>query len=237
MTARPVFDTCQYIKKAKNSFCPRWLLAFSPWKYWERNHWAGQDAGEIHGYDRYCSYDDRLPVLIAELERLISKEDLILDLGCNCGFNLNEVKKAGFTAVSGLDISRTAIEYGKQTFGLTGDELLTGSFEERLPEMLQKNRKFTLVYSMGATLELVHPSFDIIKAICDITDRYVLLVISEWGHRYPRFWEYEFNRQGFLLVKCLRPFNGGLPDKEPLAMISLLLFQRLENPDRRFPVG
>jgi SAM-dependent methyltransferase len=211
----------------KNTFCPRWLLACSPWKYQERQHWEGQDAGDIHGYDKYSSDDERIRVLVGELERLVPKDGWILDLGCNCGYCLALLKKAGFVHVRGLDISRAAIEYGKRTFGFRDDELLAGSFETLLPPMGAKGEKYFIVYSLGATLELVHPSFDIIRAICDITDRYVLLIISEWDHRYPRFWEYEFGRQGFLLVKCIRPFDGRTPSGDPQKSISLLLFENM----------
>ena len=79
---------------------------------------------------------------------------------------------------------------------------------------------------MGATVELVHPSFDIIRYICGLSKRYVVLDIYEWGHSNPRFWKYEFNRQGFALVKCIRPFSGDIL-KDTVEQDSLLVFQRL----------
>jgi hypothetical protein len=65
-----------------------------------------------------------------------------------------------------------------------------------------------------------------VKAICDVSSRYVLLIISEWGHRYPRFWEYEFNRQGFLLVRAVRPYDGRATDLPAHEINSLLVFER-----------
>jgi SAM-dependent methyltransferase len=167
------------------------------------------------------------------MERLIDKNDPVLDLGCNCGFYLNEIKKAGFTRLTGIDISPAAITYGRKTFDFSAGEMITGSFEVLLPEFMSSGRSFSLTYSMGATLELVHPSFDVIRAICDITERYVLLIIAECGHRYPRFYEYEFNRQGFLLVKSLRPYNEKLLKLPPEQIDSFLLFERYNNQIRR----
>jgi SAM-dependent methyltransferase len=230
MTGRPLFTGYQYLKKIINSFCPRLLLACSPWKSKEKNYWAEQDRGDIHGYDKYCQYDSRIGVLTRELEKILAKDDSILDLGCNCGLYLHEIRKTGFTKVTGIDISRTAVEYGRNEFGFSNDQLIIGSFDKTLPKMKQSGRHFTLVYSMGATLEIVHPSFDIIRAVCDIADKYVILMISEWDHLYPRFWEYEFNRQGFLLMKSIRPFDGGAPEQDPSKIISLLVFQKI--PDR-----
>lgn len=227
MENSPLYQHRRYFWKAVNTFLPGWIHACSPTRYWERRHWAGQDAGDTHGYDKYNQHSDRIPILIREMERLIGKDDPVLDLGCNCGFYLHEIKKAGFSSVTGIDISAKAIAYGKENFGFSGDELVAGSFEEILPGFAGSRRSFAFTYSMGATLELVHPSFDIVKAICNVSGRYVLLIISEWGHRYPRFWEYEFNRQGFLLVKCLRPYDGGHADVPVDEINSLLVFERI----------
>jgi len=39
--------------------------------------------------------------------------------------------------------------------------------------------------------------------MCSICNKYVILDINQWGFAYPRFWEYEFKRQGFVLVKLI----------------------------------
>ena len=226
MRKDPLYSYSVYLKKVINSFLPRGLHSISPFRFSEQNHWIEQEAGTIHGFDKYVEEQDRIPILIYELERLIQRNDPILDVGCNCGFYLNEIKKACFTQLTGIDISPAAITYGRQTFSFSAQELIIGSFEDVLPEFIKDGRSFILTYSMGATLELVHPSFDVIRAICEITERYVILIIAEWGHRYPRFYEYEFNRQGFLLVKSLRPYNGKPSTILPEQIYSLLLFER-----------
>jgi SAM-dependent methyltransferase len=229
MIKDPLYSNSMYLKKIINSLLPRTIHAFSPFRFSERNHWREQNTGMVHGYDKYIAEHDRIPILIHEMERLIDRNDPVLDIGCNCGYYLNEIKKAGFIRLTGIDISPAAIEYGRKTFGFSADELIDGSFEELLPKFISSGRLFSLTYSMGATLELVHPSFDIIRAICDITERYVLLIIAEWGHRYPRFYEYKFNRQGFLLVKALRPYNGNRLTLPPEQVNSFLLFERYKN--------
>jgi SAM-dependent methyltransferase len=228
MPQNPLFTKKQYFRKLINTFFPRWLYALSPWRNSETRHWGEQTAGDIHGYDKYTAFHNRIPILISELDHRISKEDRILDLGCNCGYYLSEIRKNGYKNLTGIDISGEAIRYGKTEFGFCDDELKIGSFEEVLPQLHQQKKSYVLTYSMGATLELVHPSFDVIKAICDVTEKYVILIISEWGHRYPRFWEYEFNRQGFLLIRSVRPFDGSEMTDDPGSINSLLIFRRVE---------
>jgi hypothetical protein len=98
--------------------------------------------------------------------------------------------------------------------------LTVASFEEFLggsPEPVD------LVYTRGATFELVHPSFPLVRRVCAIAKRHVVLVISEAAHAYPRFWEYEFAREGFELAHLRRPASAEAPEHR----VSLLTFTRL----------
>jgi SAM-dependent methyltransferase len=216
-----------YIRKAVNTFFPKTLFRLSLRKTKARYYWQNQDSGDPHGYEKYLIHFPRIDVLLSEVRQRAVKEATILDLGCNCGYQLSLLKKNGFSALSGVDICSTAIEYGKKNLDLTGIELITGSFEEVLPRLESENRRFDLIYSMGATLELVHPSFDIIRVLCSLSNDYVILGIAEWGHAYPRFWEYEFNTHGFAMVKCIRPIDGTKRLTNPENEESLLVFQKI----------
>jgi len=227
MKTRPLFSKSQYLKKIINTFFPKFLFNVSPIKKSGCNHWKNQKAGDIHGYDKYLVMNPRITTLINEVRLHASMTDSILDLGCNCGFYLWNLKKIGYLNLTGIDICENAIDFGRKELDLSGIELIAGSFEETLPKMMQEEKGYDLVYSMGATLELVHPSFDIIRAICSISRRFVILGISEWGHTYPRFWEYEFNRNGFIMVKCIRPFNADGPVTDPSESDALLVMQRV----------
>ncbi|OPY36124.1 MAG: tRNA (mo5U34)-methyltransferase [Methanoregula sp. PtaU1.Bin051] len=225
MGLKAIFTKRQYLTKVINSLCPRIFFRLSPFKYRSREHWKMQGEGDPHGYDKYNTYNPKIRILINELDLRAEKTSEILDLGCNCGYYLWELKKAGYSRLSGVDISERAIEYGKKMFDLKDLDLYIGSFEIVLPQLAASGRQFDLIYTMGATVELVHPSFDIVRSICDLSRHYVILDIYEWGHSYPRFWEYEFNRQGFILIKCQRPISGG-ETKNPIEEDSLLVFKR-----------
>jgi SAM-dependent methyltransferase len=228
MTKDSIYRCGQYIQKIINTFVPAPVFQLSPWKNWATMHWGEQDLGDVHGYHHYCTYQPRIPVLVNELNTRVSMKSSILDLGCNCGFYVSTLKKEGYENLSGIDISKNAIEYGKKNFDMEGIDLTADSFQEALPRAVAKNIRYDVVYSMGATIELVHPSFDIVKFICLCAKEYVILNIFEWGHDYPRFWEYEFNRHGFFLVKCIRPYNGAELDKTIENIDSFLVFKRIK---------
>lgn len=227
MTQNP-YPLNKYLKKILNSFFPKFLFRLSPNRYWARNHWKAQKSGDIHGYDKYCNDHPAAAVVLSEIIRLAKKDASILDIGCNCGYYLNRLKKEGYSCLTGVDICKEAIEFGKKHYDLSGIELLTGSFEDILPSFVFEGRKFNILYSVGATIELVHPSFDIIRHLCVVSNDYIILIISLWGHDYPRFWEYEFNSHGFILEKMVTPYNGSpLPVEDPVNINSLLVFRKV----------
>jgi len=227
MNEKRLFPTLLYIRKFLNTFFPRIFFRLSPNRYWAQQHWRSQNQGDIHGFNNYNDSHPRVPVIISEIKSRVTTEDTILDLGCNCGYYLAQLRKEGFKNLHGIDIAPIAIQYGKEQFDLDDVNLITGSFEEVLPKLIAEEKSFDMVYTLGATIELVHPSFDVIGDICSLSRHYVILIISEWGHAYPRFWEYEFNRNGFLMVKCIRPYDGKNLGKNFESSDSMLVFQRI----------
>lgn len=226
MRNNPVYSRWQYVTKFLNTFFPKILLKLSPWKNRQKNHWGSQNTGDVHGYDKYCENPHCFPVLVKELNTVAGKEDAILDLGCNCGAYLNLLKKEGYRDLTGIDISGNAITFGRTSFDLDGISLEIGSFEEVLPRWVEEGKVFDHVYSIGATVELVHPSFDIVGYLCQLSRNTIILIINEWGHAYPRFWEYEFNANGFMLVRCIRPWNIEEHIEDYKNIDSLLVFRR-----------
>jgi hypothetical protein len=76
--------------------------------------------------------------------------------------------------------------------------------------MRQPDRRFELTYSHGPTIELVHPSFDVVAHICRVTRRHVCLPITE-SEYFRRDWTQQFDRCGFRLVHSellTDPVNG-----------------------------
>lgn len=143
----------------------------------------------------------------------------VVDICCNCGRFLNQLRERGYTNLHGVDISRAAYEH----MGTVFPELAAmvrfdvGTLQEYLEK--QPDYAFSTTMSHGATLEIIHPSFPLIRHICRVTRDNVVLILHEAGHSYPRFWEWEFNKYGFYLSKVQRPAAPDTPN-------SLLVFKR-----------
>ena len=216
------------ISKALNSLLPRWIFFLSWRQYLQRKHWRSQNIGDLHGFDKYAKDRPQVPYLVKEIQERVNKDNSIFDLGCNCGFYLKKLRDIGYSNLSGVDISNAAVEYGRAEFNLQKVDLHVGAFEDVLPKLIENGVKFDLIYSMGATVELVHPSFDVIRKMCQLSSKYIVLFIQEWGHTTPRMYEYEFQKQGFMLVKCVRPYDGSSVSGVNIESVaSLLVFQKL----------
>ena len=191
-----------------NSITPRSILKLSHRKNISKKHWKNQKEGTNHGFEHYIQVSENwFPLLEIELEKHANFDSKILDLGCNCGAYINALNQKGYNNIYGIDISRNALEYGENKFSIPKNRLFCGSFEEKLIELKKENKSFDIIYTIGATLEVVHPSFDIIKSLSALCTQYILLIISESGHAYPRFWRYEFEKNGFNLIKLYKPFS------------------------------
>ncbi|MGZ8229703.1 MAG: class I SAM-dependent methyltransferase [Burkholderiales bacterium] len=168
------------------------------------------------------------PASQAQMDEIMAlapeRDAAILDLGCNVGRHLAYLHAHGYRNLRGVDWSESAIRDMAQRYPdmHAHAKLTRASFQDFLSAAVEP---MDLVYTRGATFELVHPSFPLIRHVCRIAKRHAVLVISEAGHAYPRFWEYEFAREGFELTHLKRPASPVAPDHR----VSLMTFTRLNH--------
>lgn len=182
-------------------------------------YWETKLVGEAHGPHQFVELQSSSLVLIDEVVRHVSGAGApILDLGCNVGRHLNALYKLGYTNLHGIDVQHEAFAYMEKVFPemKKAVHLEQGTFQDYLPRVA--DRFFEVTFTHGATLELVPPSFPVCRHLARTTSRAVILAINENGHAYPRLWETEFTRAGFLLTKLFRP---AAPDSS----MSLLVFK------------
>jgi SAM-dependent methyltransferase len=201
------------------------LLWFWP-RIIDARDWS--QAGEGHHFapQNYVTIDIPAQVLLAEIMRYApDPRTEFLDLGCNSGRHLNALYQAGYRRLAGVDVMRNALETFRTTFpAAAASAKITHDLFQRFLRR-QADLSYDLVYSHGATIELVHPSFDIVRHLARIARKHVVLYVHEHGHAYPRMWDYQFRRHGFYMVRAERPagqFTGAALEG------SLLVFQRLE---------
>ena len=140
-------------------------------------------------------------VFIDYFERHIDKKDKILDLGCNSGRHLNELYKKDYKKLHGVDIMNSALLLFEREFPKTFMNVkIEKDFIQR--NLLKTTHYFyDTLYTIGATIELIHPSFDIIGQMCRVVKKNIIILIQPNAHNYPRFYVYEFSKYGFNVIE------------------------------------
>jgi SAM-dependent methyltransferase len=186
----------------------------------DADSWIEGDFGKyrdpLHFKDLRPDIDILLLTKVLEFAK--SKDSSVLDLGCNSGRHLEYLHNKGLRNLTGVDIMKSALLYFQERCpeAFRDSQIHHDFFQHFLRNTVDK--KFEIVYSVGATIELVHPSFDIIGNICRVAQNYVVLLVQENSHSYPRFYVTEFIKNRFKLIHSLRPIGE--------SNISLLVFKR-----------
>lgn len=202
----------------------RFLCTFLPFLVRQQRGAATREHWEEH--PTVTAFEGIDPASQAQMDEIMAlvpdRQAPILDMGCNVGRHLDHLYRQGYRNLRGVDWSSKAIRDMATRYPEmhAGSKLTSASFQDFLTKDPQP---VDLVYTRGATFELVHPRFPLIRHVCNIARRYVVLVISEAGHAYPRFWEYEFAREGFELTHLRRPASQDAPEHR----VSLMTFKRL----------
>ena len=201
----------------------RFLCTFLPFLVRRQGGSGTREHWEKH--PTVTAFEGIDPASQAQMDEIVSlvpdRNASILDLGCNVGRHLDYLYQQGYRNLRGVDWSSAAIRDMATRYPEmhAASRLTNASFEDFLPAAEPAD----LVYTRGATFEIVHPSFPLVKHVCRAARRYVVLVIGEAGHAYPRFWEYEFAREGFELTHLRRPASLETPEHR----VSLMTFTRL----------
>lgn len=160
--------------------------------------------------------------------RIKDPGDAILDIGCNCGRHLAALADLGCTNLYGVDVNGLALEVMWQWFPQLSGVCIAE--KDLIQRYLNKcdSQKFDIVITRGATVELIHPSYPLVRELCRVSKSYVILLIQENAQGYSRFWTYEFARQGFQLTYLARPVSQMLKlggEKEYGQNASLLVYR------------
>ena len=124
------------------------------------------------------------------------KEASILELGSNVGRVLNELVGRGYKNLQGVELNHNAVNASESVFG--------GDIFQRIERnaiqaflTTAKTESYSTVITFGATIELIHPAFDVIGNMCRVARDTIVIYVNENQHTYPRFYITEFERHGF----------------------------------------
>ena len=180
------------------------------WKFGDKNkHRSFED------FKNYRSYN--LFILNFISKKIKNKKLKILDLGCNQGRHIKYLHNKKFNNLYGVDIMKKAITVFKKNSSIQEKKHINikQDYIQRYLNSAADNFFFAS-YTFGATIELLHPSFDIVKELIRVSRRYIFLYINENEHWYPRFYVYEFKRNNTKLIY-----------KKKFGKMSFLVFKKM----------
>lgn len=177
------------------------LLAKAFW-FWPRiedaRGWAAASTSTRWNPEQYLHTHRTL--LIDKVLEYTRPTDSLMELGCNCGSDMAQLHDEGYRDLCGVDASGSALELFAneypQVFQVA--DIRHDLFQRYL--MNCATNAVDYVYSNGATIELVHPSFPVVSEICRVARCGVLLDLSEHNQGYPRDYVAQFRKAGLTLV-------------------------------------
>ena len=206
-----VYEQALGLRKLNKSFYFVWRCLQKIFYFWPRPfsviNWAQGGRDGCKPAD-FMEIDDETIQTMALVGNIIhSKDYSIIDFGCNCGRHLALLWQIGYRNLFGVDAMKEGISEFSRIYPdvYAGSEIYHDTFEHFLSRSAR--RSFDVIFSWSATIELVHPSFNIVKEICRVARYQVILVLNEGNQGYTRFWIYEFNKNGFDLSYALRPLG------------------------------
>jgi SAM-dependent methyltransferase len=186
----------------------------------EAKLWAHGAEDKLQTPYSFTGLDADAKLLLDWVERVCPDRNAkIFDIGCNCGRHMIELWNRGYRNLTGVDAMKSAIElFVERAPEVFGRSKVTHDLFQRFL-MRQPDRNFDLTYSHGATIELVHPSFDIVAHLCRVTKTHICLLLSP-NNVFRREWLKQFSAHGFSLVYSEEPIA---PDSD----LSLIVLRRV----------
>lgn len=103
----------------------------------------------------------------------ISITSKILELGCSCGRNLNQLSLNGFSNLYGFDINKEAIELQKEYYSNLKVKTKVGSLEKLL---VKEKNIYDVVFTMAVLHHIHNNNIWIFEHIARITKRYLCII-------------------------------------------------------------
>ncbi len=145
-------------------------------------------------------------------------QDSILEVGCNCGVNLDRLRRLGYRKFSGIELNSHALEELQRTFPQLSAILDThhGSLEEVLPKV--PNKSVDIVFSM-AVLMHVHPTSNwLFREMARVARKYICTVELEaanCSYIFARNYARVFENLGFSSLSSAMITREAFPQAPP----------------------
>jgi len=167
--------------------------------FWPRiDDAAGWAGAEIGGHWSPSNYLRDKPTRPAQrVIDVLPRSATLMELACNSGCDLNFLYQAGFLGIQAVDVSGAALAAFKELFP---EAWASASVSHDLLQrylLAQASKSVDTIYSNGAALELLHPSFPVVREVCRVAQHGVVLELNPRSTGYPRDYIGQFRKEGF----------------------------------------
>jgi 2-polyprenyl-3-methyl-5-hydroxy-6-metoxy-1,4-benzoquinol methylase len=145
------------------------------------NYWKNP-FDKCNKSNQYLKGKEKSNLLLRYIKKYGSKEHSILELGCNCGRNLNILYKNGFKNLEGIEINKKSVQLMKEKFNMDIPIHISS-----IEDIIKNLDKYDIVFSM-AVFEHIHPKSKwIFEDISRIVKKYLITIEDEKGKSWRQF--------------------------------------------------
>ena len=128
----------------------------------------------------------------------------ILELGCNCGVNLQSLHTRGYTLLSGVEINPAAIDQLRETFPELGAQakIFLGPLEEVLPQL--PDDSVDVAFTMAVSMHIHPRSHFLFAEMARVARKHICTIELETAansYLFPRNYERVFRKLGAIQVR------------------------------------
>jgi SAM-dependent methyltransferase len=196
---------------AERGWCPPWIMT--------------QEECEAYWRSRDNASDGNQPAMFAAKDLTIlrfldtfwspevTREHEILELGCNCGANLNGLRQLGYRRLGGVEINPNALAEMKRSF----PELAQTATISMMPIdgylRTAASDSVDVIYTM-AVAHHIHPALnDVFGQMTRVARRYVCVIeteIANCTYQFARNFQRVFERLGCTQARAAVPLEHGV---------------------------
>ena len=170
---------------------------------------------EIHEYwknpdeqnypEKYLNGEERTAFLVDKISNRCDKSSCILEIGCNCGRNLNGLYQSGYKNLYGIEINENAINLINSYYPEVFENIcIWGLPAERALISIPSNI-YDLVFTM-AVLEHIHPIVEklVFENMKRVSAKYIMTIedeTTESDRLFPRNYQDVFECDEFKQIE------------------------------------
>lgn len=181
------------------------------------SHWENpKDHNQPENYNRQGT-SQRSKYLYGLLKKYkINTNSKILEIGCNCGRNMNYIYSKGYNKLTGIEINANAINLQKELFPNLKANLINSSIEDCILNL--KDNSFDIVFTMAVIQHIHLDSNWIFGHIARINKKWLIIIELDLYRNYKKI----FGKLGYKqseirsckLIKGLEKYKARIFKKE-----------------------